>query len=351
MKAHPIADLLPLLAGEEFRALVASIAANGLREPITLTPDGLILDGRNRYAACLAAEVEPRTVVYDGDPLTFVIDENVRRRHLNESQRAMFAARLADMPKGTRTDLGPIGLTSQPAAATQLNVSVRSVKRAAAVQREAEPEVIAAVDAGDLPVSRAVRQIKEQRREAERLENHVEVQATPDIHSLCGGNFRTIVIDPPWDWGDEGDQDQLGRARPTYATMPFAELAALPLLDICDRDAHLYLWITNRSLPKGFALLDAWGFRYITALTWCKPHFGMGNYFRGQTEHVLFGVRGSLPLRRKDVGTWFAATRPAGHSSKPPELTTLVESCSPGPYLELFARAPREGWTVWGAEA
>lgn len=344
-----------MLEGEEFRALVADIAAHGLREPITLTPHGLILDGRNRYAACLAADVEPRTVTHDGDPLAFVISENVRRRHLNESQRAMFAARLANMSEGRpakeTAQNCAVESVSQAEAAAQLNVSRRSVQTATALQREAAPEVVAAVDAGALPVSRAVRQIKEQKREIARLENHVHVDEAPNIHSLCGGRFAAVVIDPPWDWGDEGDQDQLGRARPTYATMPYAELAALPLPDICDRDAHLYLWITNRSLPKGFALLEAWGFRYITALTWCKPHFGMGNYFRGQTEHVLFGVRGALPLRRKDAGTWFAAPRPAGHSSKPPELAGLVESCSPGPYLEMFARAPREGWTVWGAEA
>jgi N6-adenosine-specific RNA methylase IME4 len=78
----------------------------------------------------------------------------------------------------------------------------------------------------------------------------------------------------------------------------------------------------------------------------------MGQYFRGQTEQVLFGVKGSQPLKRKDVGTWFAAPRgPGGHSSKPPEFLALVESCSPGPYLEMFARSKRDGWTSWGAEA
>ena len=160
------------------------------------------------------------------------------------------------------------------------------------------------------------------------------------------------MIDPPWDWGDEGDVDQLGRARPTYGTMTFDELLALPVGERADVDCHLYLWITNRSLPKGFALMERWGFRYITALTWCKPSIGMGNYFRGSTEHVLFGVRGSQQLKRKDVGTWFAAPRgPNGHSSKPGEFYPLVESCSPGPYLEMFARSERAGWLSWGAEA
>jgi N6-adenosine-specific RNA methylase IME4 len=147
----------------------------------------------------------------------------------------------------------------------------------------------------------------------------------------------------------QGDNDQLGRSRPDYATMSFEQLCKLPVGDLADVDCHIYMWITNRSLPKGFALLEAWGFRYITALTWVKPHFGMGNYFRGQTEHVLFGVKGSQMLKRKDVGTVFNAPRgPNGHSSKPVEFYSLVESCSPGPYLEMFSRSERKDWTAWG---
>jgi N6-adenosine-specific RNA methylase IME4 len=133
--------------------------------------------------------------------------------------------------------------------------------------------------------------------------------------------------------------------------MPLEKLLELPVAQLADEDCHVYLWITNRSLPKGFALLERWGFRYITTLTWCKPSFGMGTYFRGSTEHVLFAVKGSQPLKRKDVGSWFQAPRgPLGHSSKPAEFYDLVESCSPGPYLEMFARSPRSGWSVWGAE-
>jgi N6-adenosine-specific RNA methylase IME4 len=158
-------------------------------------------------------------------------------------------------------------------------------------------------------------------------------------------------LDPPWDWGDEGDGDGCyARSRPVYATMPIEQIAALPVSALAEPNAHIYLWITNRSLPKGFALLDGWGFRYITMLTWCKPHFGMGTYFRGSTEHVLFGVRGSLPLLRSDVGTWFEAPRPGQHSAKPDAFYSLVETCSPGPWLEMFARRARPGWQVWGAE-
>ena len=188
----------------------------------------------------------------------------------------------------------------------------------------------------------------EQRREERREQNRRIVAGARPIEALAA--HPTIVLDPPWDWGDEGDVDQLGRARPTYATMTLDDLLALPVMELAQPNAHIYLWITNRSLPKGFALLEAWGFRYVTALTWCKPHFGMGNYFRGSTEHVLFGVRGSLSLLRQDAGTWFQAPRPGVHSTKPDEFYRLVEECSPGPWLEMFARVERPGWTAWGAE-
>jgi len=195
---------------------------------------------------------------------------------------------------------------------------------------------------------------KERDREGRREKNREKVRAVPSVatlQSLDGVKFATIVIDPPWDWGDEGDQDQLGRARPDYSTMTIEELEHLDVGGLADDDCHIYLWITNRSLPKGFRLLEAWGFRYITALTWVKPHFGMGNYFRGQTEHVLFGVKGSQPLKRKDVGTVFQADRgPGGHSSKPAEFLELVESCSPGPYIEMFSRSQRDGWVTWGEQ-
>lgn len=188
---------------------------------------------------------------------------------------------------------------------------------------------------------------KEQRREEQRQENaeKVETLTTPlDAQGL----FQTIVIDPPWDWGDEGDVNQFGRAKPDYHTMPLDEIAALPIGRIADENCHLYLWVTNRSLPKAFHLIEAWGFRYITCLTWVKPSIGMGNYFRGSTEQVLFCVKGSQPIKRHDVGTHFEAPRGDRHSAKPEAFYDLVESCSYGPYIDVFGRCERDGWSVWG---
>ena len=197
--------------------------------------------------------------------------------------------------------------------------------------------------------TRLKRAEKEKRQEEIRLQNSKLVEQVDPIVSI-DGRYQTIVVDPPWDWGDEGDVNQLGRAKPEYSTMSFDELMDFPIANKAAENCHIYLWITNRSLPKGFELLNKWGFRYITALTWCKPSFGMGNYFRGSTEHILFGIKGSLELLRKNVGTWFEAPRGSKHSEKPKEFYTLVESCSPGPWLEVFARKERPGWVTWGGE-
>ena len=130
--------------------------------------------------------------------------------------------------------------------------------------------------------------------------------------------------------------------------MPIDDIAKLPIDKISDDNCHLYLWVTNRSLPKAFSLIEKWGFRYITCLTWVKPSFGIGNYFRGSTEQVLFAVKGSQPLKRKDVSTHFLADRGKGHSAKPDEFYKLVESCSYAPFIDVFGRKERDGWSVWG---
>lgn len=359
---HPAALIPPPLAADDYVELKADIAANGLLHPIR-TIDGLIIDGRHRFRACAELSITPAFEEYKGPltPLQYVL-ANVRHRHMTAGQKAIMAldieryeAEEARKRQGTRSDIQEIIPESQKGqardkAAAQVGVNPHYVSDAKRLQSEA-PDLLEKVRAGESNIVQAKRELKERKREDRRDQNRGLIAKAPEP-LLVGAKFATIMLDPPWDWGDEGDQDQLGRARPTYGTMTIDEIEKLPVPNLSDDDCHLYLWITNRSLPKGFRLLEAWGFRYVTCLTWAKPSFGMGNYFRGQTEHVLFGVKGSQPLKRKDVGTLFSAPRgPKGHSSKPPEFYQLIESCSPGPYLEMFARSSRTDWKAWGAEA
>lgn len=165
-----------------------------------------------------------------------------------------------------------------------------------------------------------------------------EPQAEPTV-------FPTIVIDPPWRYDNKTTR---GAAEDHYPTMDMDELRAM-VLPSADQ-AHLYLWVTNPFLREGFELLDAWGFTYKTTLTWTKPQMGMGNYFRSATEHVLFAIKGGMGTDANNIMTWFSADRQR-HSQKPELFYDIVEASSPGPFLEMFARRRRFGWSVWGNEA
>ena len=210
-----------------------------------------------------------------------------------------------------------------------------------------QPEIIERMAESCKTAVEVKREIKAEKQEEKRQENAEKIKklSTP---LEAQGLFQTIVIDPPWDWSDEGDVNQFGRTKPEYATMPIEEIEKLPIDKISDENCHLYLWVTNRSLPKAFRLIKNWGFRYITCLTWVKPSIGVGSYFRGSTEQVLFAVKGSQPLKRKDVGTHFLANCGEVHSAKPDEFYSLVESCSYAPYIDIFGRKERDGWSVWG---
>ncbi len=171
--------------------------------------------------------------------------------------------------------------------------------------------------------------------------------------------FRTILADPPWRFANRRGKvaPEHGRLH-RYGTMSLEEVAGLPVGDVAAVDAHLYLWVPNALLPDGLTVMAAWGFTYKTNVVWHKVRAdggpdgrGVGFYFRNVTELLLFGVRGKM--RTLDPGRTavnFLATRKAGHSVKPVEARRLIEACSPGPRLELFARREAEGWDRWGNE-
>lgn len=157
--------------------------------------------------------------------------------------------------------------------------------------------------------------------------------------------YRTILADPPWDVQQQGNNGAVRH----YPLMTTAAICALPVATLAAPDAHLWLWVTNGTLPLGREVMTAWGFSYRSCLTWIKPRLGLGNYLRNQTEHLLFGVRGRAPIQFRGQGSWFYAPVQE-HSHKPEEQYAIIERCSPGPYLELFARRRQPGWHVWGNE-
>lgn len=164
--------------------------------------------------------------------------------------------------------------------------------------------------------------------------------------------YRTIVADPPWSYDNQ--RWGVGAIDDTYQTMTFDDIRALPVVELVDKDAHLYLWITNAKLLDHDyrSLVEAWGFTYKTLLTWRKTRcLGIGHYFRGETEHVLFCTRGKAPIEASRRERNLFESPRTRHSAKPDAFYDLVERVSPGPYLELFARRARFGWDYWGDES
>jgi N6-adenosine-specific RNA methylase IME4 len=183
--------------------------------------------------------------------------------------------------------------------------------------------------------------------------------APPPLPVTSGG-FKTILADPPWRFNNRtGKIAPEHRRLDRYSTMSLRSIQSLPVSDVASKDAHLYLWVPNAMLPDGISVLESWGFRYVSNIVWAKRRKdggpdgrGVGFYFRNVTELLLFGVRGSMrTLRPARSQVNIIETRKREHSRKPDEQYDLIESCSPGPYLEMFARYPKDGWKVWGDES
>ena len=177
----------------------------------------------------------------------------------------------------------------------------------------------------------------------------------------AGKTYRTIYADPPWQF-----QNRTGKVAPEhkrlkrYETMSLDEIKRLPVSEAAGEKSHLYLWVPNALLPEGLEIMKAWGFEYKTNIIWEKVRTdgqpdgrGVGFYFRNVTEILLFGIRGdnnrTLAPARSQVN--LIRTMKREHSRKPDEIIPIIERCSPGPFIELFARGDREGWAMWGNQA
>lgn len=359
-RPHPASELFPLMEGDEFDQLAADIAEHGLREPIWLHKDGRILDGRNRYRACLEAERQPAFRTWDGDgsPVAFVLSLNLHRRHLTASQRGVVALRVekleaaeAKKRQGRRTDLGTCGqdcpeveepVRARDAAAKAVGVSPRTVQDAKQVEREA-PDLLPAVESGRVTLSEAKKQIR-QRDKAVAVAAIMAQEAAP---LDAEGTFPVLLVDPPWRY-----EHRTTVARHIddnhYPTMTLDDLKAMKVP--ADEDAVLFLWATSPKLAEAMEVITAWGFTYRTSAVWVKDRMGMGYYFRQQHELLLVAARGDLPVpdpedRPRSV---IAASR-GEHSVKPVEVYELIDRMYPlARKVELFARQPRDGWAAWG---
>lgn len=388
---HPAADIYPLIEDKEFDDLVESVKRNGLLDDIVLIGSGekaRILDGRNRLRACLKAKVKARFTQYRGKDdvdtlIAYVESKNDHRRHLSPSQRALIAARKSELRNGQR----PVGATSdkrtQRENAELHQVSVRSLAHGRAVLEGAIPAVVAAVDKKKLAIDAAAQLAKlprdEQKHFADRINGKgggevrsghvralirqserrktvakINTNRVPSVGTLAGP-FGVMLWDPPW-WYDNSDDHPGARGHMKYPPMKveaIIELGRQFLTRLCD-DAVIFTWATNPLMPLAVDVVRALGLQWQSMGTWTKSRMGMGpKNMRSRTEHYAVATRGNPVHTLNEVSTWLGdrALDVGEHSEKPVELHEVIEKHCSGPYLEAFARAPRAGWTVWGAEA
>jgi N6-adenosine-specific RNA methylase IME4 len=367
---HPIANLFPLMDGEQFDALVNDIRINGLKERI-VEFEGRILDGRNRYVACCQADCEPCFEPFEGDdPIAFVLSKNLHRRHLNESQRAMIMARMATLRPGRPPTNPPRGGVQAEVAKT-LHIGVRTGQRAKVVLEQGVPGLVRRVEQGEISVKIAAEVAKLEpdiqqafvgysegklrgsvkavtRAQREKRLATTTVEATEALGSKL---YSVIMADPPWRFEPYSRETGMDRAADNH----------YPTLDvegICNikppaaKDCVLFLWVTTPMLREAFRVLDSWGFTYKSNIIWSKDRAGTGYWTRSKHEQLLIATKGDVPAPAP--GEQSDSVIPAAlgkHSEKPDVFAQMIErmfpSCRP---LEMFARKPRAGWDAWGNE-
>lgn len=382
----PFEDLLPALADDDLKALRDDIRDRGIVVPIVIDEHHNVIDGANRLR--IAAELGIRNLPVDIRPglshpekEELAEDLNLHRRHLSSEQlRDAIVRRLKGTPEHSNRQIAAaVGVdhhtvasirrglqatgefpqlpktigrdgrarTTSPARRVVHCFTPKDIARAGEVAKaaEADPEKYSHL----LDAMGRTGRVTGAHRNLLVARKAEAIAAEPP--PLPQGPFRVIVADPPWAY-DSRATDVSHRAANPYPQMAIDAIRALPVASLAHDDAILWLWTTNSHLREAFTVVDAWGFRHKTILTWAKDRIGTGDWLRGQTEHCLVAVRGRPVVTLSNQSTLLTAPM-REHSRKPDEFYALIESLCPAPMggrLELFARQARPGWAAMGAE-
>ena len=386
------AKRLPKPPEREFQALVDSVNEFGIVVPLSVTRDGLLLDGHRRLEAAQKAGLSSVPVSrynlsdQGGWEKTVAILTNLHRRHLNEAQRADLGSSLLRVERKKANDRQRAGkgadgsggrgkkkpsshgnrkVSTEDEAvakvARDVGVSRNTMYRVQAVKK-ADPKLAKDMLAGKVSVASANRAL--QRKAAEKLKDEapkLDGNAAHVVNDLSSpaleGAFRTIYLDPPWGYLDQTVRGAAANQYPTLSLQDLCDQFGTPLKWLANpKGAHMWLWTTWPMLRDGAPqkFLSACGFEWKSEIVWDKQSMGLGRWVRKQTEILILGVRGKQDRLREDVADLVSIKHDRGkHSAKPEAFRDLVESFSPGPYIEIFARGaePRKGWLFHGFEA
>jgi len=358
------------------RELAQSMSEIGLINPITVTRDRVLITGAHRLeAAKLLGWTDIKATVSELDGLRAElaeIDENLMRNELHYIDQGNAIKRRDEllMEAGVRAQRGrpdkcaESAYLTTPQLAKNIGISPRVFQENKQIARDILPEVQDAIKAADLPKTDALKiarldhdeQMKVAERlnegaksyiDAKRLIKREEVHATPAL----SGKYRVIYADPPWSYGDKAPSYP-GVAENHYPTMTLAELCDLPVKDIADENAVLFLWTTSPLLEESFSVINAWGFKYKASFVWDKVKHNMGHYNSVRHEFLLIATKGSCQPENQKLFDSVVSEERTEHSAKPDTFRNIIETLYPSASkVELFARKQSEGWSAWGNQS
>jgi len=353
-------QLVPRASSAEYKTLETDMIEKGeATETIIINKQDVILDGHTRYEICLkhglSFRTEEREFDSELDEKIFVVNVNLKRRHLTDMQKIILAKplealiaqkakqrMLSTLKQGEQAPLASIeasGKTSE-IVAKQIGVSKSTYERGKKIRDEGTEKEIQEASSKPKQITRVHNKIKKRQ--------HLEEAHAKGSPPMPEGVYDIIYADPGWKY--DSDASQRGKADNHYSTMTTKDIADLDVPSA--ENTLLFLWVTNAHLEDGLRVLKSWGFKYITNFAWVKDKIGLGWFARGQHELLLLCMKGTMPHPEDHTRFSTVITAPRGeHSVKPEIVYEMIETMYPNRvYLELFARKKRSGWTPWGLE-
>jgi N6-adenosine-specific RNA methylase IME4 len=352
-------SLIPKLSVDEYALLEEGILSEGCRDALVVWND-TIIDGHNRYEICqkhgLPFDTMPMGFESSDDAKIWIINNQLGRRNLPLIDRGILELekntinndirKRAKDNQGTRTDILPIlaksidPIDTREEIAKRAGVSHGTLDKIEKIKEQSSPEIIQSIRDGDLTINKAYNYLKRE-----------EIKEQAKTIEQPKGKYRIIYADPPWQYSDKRDGNFTG-AEDHYKTMSIEELCNLPIKDITQENAVLFLWVTSPLLAECFAVIDAWGFKYKASYIWDKIRGFVGHYNNVRHELLLICIKGScMPDVTSKFDSIQGITKSPNHSEKPEYFRQIIdESYTYGNRIELFARKKSDKWDVWGNE-
>ena len=377
--------LIPPLTTEEFKQLEINCIKDGIRDAIA-TWNGYIIDGHNRYEIANKNGLKYVTneLVFESknDVIQWIILNQFGRRNLPNYERAKLALRLkpifeekAKEQQGTRTDLNNIPQIfgeSQKSKENETNVKLskvagvshETIRKVEKIEEKSPEEIKEKLSKGEISINQAYKELKKEENKQELIQKKEEYSKRVEVSAKLEKNykidifntdkkFRVVYADPAWSYNDKQNIANLGGAEKHYDTMAINDICGLPIKDITENDAVLFLWVTSPLLEECFQVINSWGFKYKTSFIWDKVKHNMGHYNSVRHELLLIATKGSCTPDNKTLfDSVQSIERNDNHSEKPMEFKNIIDTLyNFGDRIELFSRkANKENWYYWGNE-